>query len=678
MADETTLRVPVRFAEPEAPRCIVSHAVRVGIVVALVVLVLVAVLRLVPVLAFGYPLALVPLLAVGPLAALSATTARQAAIAGVVAGLSSALAATAIFAGAVHLLGETRWSFVGPASSPPVPPLPRPQLVPFLAWPLHYLPVLQPLVALGLAVGYTALFGPQAKLAAALERLAAALPAPVRTKMLALLLLHATLTAGVGWIAFAVIEDMHLRGHLVQWQLHWREHVSELARALDAAEEALGRWQRDPATPETAQRAAVHEHVNAIVSHLRNSPQHPGIWVSRAAMADILRRYEPHLDRLLDAQSALASAGEPWTAAEDLRAARGALSALAEAVTQDTRAAVDQIDLAHHSNLFALLGLVVLTVASGLLLGRVAAQAITRPVGLVAGHLSQLASGDFTGRIWAANRDELGALVSKVNDVTAELGRLYRQEQQAREAAEALAARERALAEAKEFLAHTIVHDLKQPIGVIVGYAELLERGRFGTLQPKQAEVVQELVAATQRLEALARDIVDTFRLEHGVLPLERSVERPGDLLQRARAGAVRPNVRAPEITIEPDLPFVEVDAELMLRVLANLIANAYQHAGPAARVCLRARRWHSGEVLLQVEDDGPGVPPEERERIFERFVQGRRARTGSGLGLAFARLVVERHGGRIWVDASPAGGARFNIALRAAVAASQPVGVRG
>ncbi|MBI4505088.1 MAG: HAMP domain-containing histidine kinase [Chloroflexi bacterium] len=661
--------------------CPVAHALRVGVAVSLSVLALVVLLRAVPALALSYPLALVLLLAVGPLAAVPALTVREAAKLGLVGGAVSAVAATLVFAGAVHLLGEVRWSFVAPASSPPVPALPRPQLVPFLSWPLHYLLVLQPLLGLALAAGYTALFGPQAKLAAALERLAAALPAPVRTKMLTLLLLHAALTAGVGWISFAVIEDMHLRGHVFQWQLHWGEHVGDLTRALDEQEAALARSARDGssvgAARETAGLVAARERVAGVIAHLHAAPQHQGIWVSRPAMTETAQRYEPLLGRVLAAQSALAATGDPETETVDLLFARAALSALAEAVRRDTRAAVDATDLAHHNSLFALMALVVLTVASGLLLGRVAAQAITRPVGLVAGHLTQLASGDFSGRIWAANRDELGALVTKANEVTAELDRLYRQEQAAREAAEALAARERALAEAKEFLTQTIVHDLKQPIGVVVGFAELLELGRFGALQPRQADVVRQLAAAAQRLEVLAGDVVDTFRLEHGVLPLERAAVQPADLVRSARDAAVSPTARPPEIAIEPDLPPVLVDRGLMLRALANLIANAYQHAGPTARVRLRAGRLLGGAVVFQVEDDGPGVPPEERERIFERFVQGRCARAGSGLGLAFARLVVERHGGRIWVGESPDGGAQFSLAVPAAVAAAQPVAAR-
>jgi two-component system sensor histidine kinase KdpD len=105
------------------------------------------------------------------------------------------------------------------------------------------------------------------------------------------------------------------------------------------------------------------------------------------------------------------------------------------------------------------------------------------------------------------------------------------------------------------------------------------------------------------------------------------------------------------------------VDDGLIQRVLRNLINNACKHAGPYAQVVLRAQPADNG-VQVCVEDDGPGIPVEQRERVFERFFQGDRAGPGSGLGLAFCRLVVERHGGRIWAEDSALGGARVCLTL--------------
>jgi signal transduction histidine kinase len=123
------------------------------------------------------------------------------------------------------------------------------------------------------------------------------------------------------------------------------------------------------------------------------------------------------------------------------------------------------------------------------------------------------------------------------------------------------------------------------------------------------------------------------------------------------------PGQRAPQLRYPADLPEVPLDDRLVQRVLRNIIGNAYKHAGAQASVTLRAQSGQ-GYVFFAVEDNGPGIPPEEREQIFERFVQGSGARAGSGLGLAFCKLVVEQHGGQIWAEAVPSGGTRICFAL--------------
>jgi signal transduction histidine kinase len=147
-----------------------------------------------------------------------------------------------------------------------------------------------------------------------------------------------------------------------------------------------------------------------------------------------------------------------------------------------------------------------------------------------------------------------------------------------------------------------------------------------------------------------------------------------------AEPGPVHRNVTLsscsrPEIRIASDLLPVQADARLILRVLHNLIANAYKHAGKQAHMELVAEPIE-GAVLFAVDDDGPGIPILERETIFERFIQGEQtikrdgAPHGAGLGLAFCKLVVEQLGGHIWADASRIGGARIAFTLPLAPAA--------
>ena len=111
----------------------------------------------------------------------------------------------------------------------------------------------------------------------------------------------------------------------------------------------------------------------------------------------------------------------------------------------------------------------------------------------------------------------------------------------------------------------------------------------------------------------------------------------------------------------------VRIDPDLVAQVVRNLLSNARRHAGPGGRVALSARADGAG-LVVSVDDDGPGIPPEQRERVFDRFHRSEpsrdRASGGSGLGLGIARSIVELHGGRIWVDDSPLGGARVSFEL--------------
>ena len=111
----------------------------------------------------------------------------------------------------------------------------------------------------------------------------------------------------------------------------------------------------------------------------------------------------------------------------------------------------------------------------------------------------------------------------------------------------------------------------------------------------------------------------------------------------------------------------IRIDPDLVAQVVRNLINNAQRHAGPGGRVALSAKADGAGLVVI-VDDDGPGIPREQRERVFDRFHRSEssrnRASGGSGLGLGIARSIVEMHGGRIWVEDSPLGGARVCFGL--------------
>jgi signal transduction histidine kinase len=157
--------------------------------------------------------------------------------------------------------------------------------------------------------------------------------------------------------------------------------------------------------------------------------------------------------------------------------------------------------------------------------------------------------------------------------------------------------------------------------------------------------------------------------LQAGALPIQRAAIEPAELLRAVVDEYRAPGRPAPDLRVTSDVPPVHADLRLLGRVLHNLIGNAYKHAGEHARVAIVAEPLN-GAVRFAVDDDGPGIPDTERERVFERFIQGEgagvdgAARHGSGLGLAFCKLAVEQLGGTIWAESSPFGGTRIAFTL--------------
>lgn len=282
---------------------------------------------------------------------------------------------------------------------------------------------------------------------------------------------------------------------------------------------------------------------------------------------------------------------------------------------------------------------------------------------MLGAHLGRVARGDFSRRVPTGGPKELRHLGESVNQMTTDLARLYDVERDRRAMAEAMATREQELSAAKEFWTNTLVHDRKNPLAMIVGWSDILEFGQDQELTTEQLEALQQIRQAAGALEDLVADINDSFRLQAVALPNHRQAVRPGELLWTAVSEYRGLDRAAPEVRVASGLEPVVVDSRLVGRVLHNLIGNAFKHGGTGARVMVVAEPADTG-VRFAVDDDGPGIPEGERERVFQRFIQGSGAAHGSGLGLAFCKLVVERLEGRIWAETSPLGGTRIAFEL--------------
>ncbi|APR86871.1 Phosphate regulon transcriptional regulatory protein PhoB (SphR) [Minicystis rosea] len=222
------------------------------------------------------------------------------------------------------------------------------------------------------------------------------------------------------------------------------------------------------------------------------------------------------------------------------------------------------------------------------------------------------------------------------------------------------------LALQKERLSAFVVHDLKNPLGSIDLLAQALVRDR--RLPEDARDTALDIRGAARQLMRLIHNLLDISKSEEGKLAARRvEIDLPA-LVEEVRE-TFDIQARAAGVTLETlvEAPTLVADPDLIRRVLENLTENAIRHAPKGSAVRIAAAREDRG-TALRVIDRGPGVPAELREKIFERFVQLEDAevpvsRSGRGLGLAFCRLAVEAHGGRVWVeDAAP--GAQIHVSL--------------
>jgi two-component system sensor histidine kinase KdpD len=217
-----------------------------------------------------------------------------------------------------------------------------------------------------------------------------------------------------------------------------------------------------------------------------------------------------------------------------------------------------------------------------------------------------------------------------------------------------------------------VSHELKTPLAIIGSAAESLAAQAAAPGRP----LVQEIRTAVQRLQRLVNNLLDTTRLESGVLRPQLDWCDLSDLVNTTlRATAEATQGRTIRVHLPPGLPLVRFDFELLQQALANLIHNACQHTPPAAEIGLAAGVDEAaGRVWLEVTDGGPGLREEQRPHLFNKFVRGQPGRAGGlGLGLSIVKGFVEAHGGRVTAENRPGGGARFVVFLPLDVHGSVP-----
>lgn len=217
-------------------------------------------------------------------------------------------------------------------------------------------------------------------------------------------------------------------------------------------------------------------------------------------------------------------------------------------------------------------------------------------------------------------------------------------------------------------LLSAVSHDLKNPLGVIDSLAELMLDGSAGPLNAQQADLTRRIQASIRQVIVLSQNLIDAERVEAGRLVLQRqrtSLSQVIDDTLVVAGSASEIKGVALQVTVEPGLPLVSIDAMQMERVIANLLNNAIKFTPAGGRVRLAARRQRDA-VVVSVSDDGPGVPPDELSHLTERHFRGARSRgvEGSGLGLFIVRAVVDAHGGTLRVASGIGGGTTMTVSL--------------
>jgi len=224
-----------------------------------------------------------------------------------------------------------------------------------------------------------------------------------------------------------------------------------------------------------------------------------------------------------------------------------------------------------------------------------------------------------------------------------------------------------------ELLAN-VSHELRTPLSsILTQTTSILQRP--GLSQDLRAELESAAVAA-QRLSRLVSDILDMNRIDGGIVQLQRA---DVDLREAVDAAAARLHRRSPERPVQAEIPAsmpeVFADWDRLGQVLDNLLSNADRASPPGSAIRVAAASNGGGEVTIEVIDSGPGIPVDEREHVFERFVRDAhpagRESAGLGLGLPIVRGLVEAHGGRAWArDTATGRGANVSFTLPAVVAA--------
>ncbi|MBL8502744.1 MAG: HAMP domain-containing protein [Rhodocyclaceae bacterium] len=294
---------------------------------------------------------------------------------------------------------------------------------------------------------------------------------------------------------------------------------------------------------------------------------------------------------------------------------------------------------------------------------------LTRRLRRIVAAVRRIAETDFSARTGIAGRDEIGRVARAVDEMAGQLGEARRQLQHERDHLDELVAVRTAelrhANQALEAFSYSAAHDLQAPLRSIRGFSEIVLEEYGERLDEQGRGHLQRVMRAARRMSNMVEDLLAFSRSARGELHRETvDLSALADEIAAELAG--RDPVRRIEWRIASDI-VAEGDPSLLASVLANLLGNAWKYSAERETAVIDFdTRQDDGARIYCVRDNGVGFDPEQAAKIFEPFqrLHSQERFEGSGIGLATARRIVERHGGRIWAEAAPEGGATFCFTL--------------
>jgi signal transduction histidine kinase len=311
-----------------------------------------------------------------------------------------------------------------------------------------------------------------------------------------------------------------------------------------------------------------------------------------------------------------------------------------------------------------------LLVAAGLIAGLTGAlllfsgliSSMRRPLEELVDAAGRLAGGDRSTRVEVGGLAETATLGAAFNEMAREL--------------EIEEGRRDELDRLKDEFVLTASHELRSPLTSVQGFAELLMLDK-DSLTPRQRETVEIILDNCRHLVRLLNDLLDLARSDAGRLSIRPQPTEVAPLIEDVvRTMRAQTEAASQSLTeqVEPGLPLIDVEPDRIRQILVNLLTNAHEYTPEGASIGIAARAV-AATVEISVSDNGPGIPPDQLERIFERFTRGDAGLTqrvgGTGLGLAISKSLVELHGGSLSAESAVGQGSTFHVRLPVATGAT-------